>query len=282
MTTTLHTTPVAVDDKGDASDKRVVRRRLGPGRRIRFAFWIGPVLALTVWSIGSATGVIKPAILSAPWDVVVAFEDQWVNHDLLGNILSSLQRSAIGLFLGVTTGAVLAVISGLSRIGESLIDGPIQIKRSVPTLAIIPLFIAWFGIGQEMKIITIALISLVPIYIHTHNGLRSIDGKYAELAETIGISHGEFIRHIVLPGALPGFLLGMRFAVTSSLLGLVVVEQYNAVAGIGHMITLAEQYGQTDVIVVGLVIYGIFGYCADSAVRLTARRVLAWRKTLEG
>ena len=279
MTAVLHTAPPAVDDRTDA---RVVRRRLGPGRRIRFAFWIGPALALAVWSIGSATGVITPAILSAPWDVVVAFEDQWVNHGLLGNILSSLERSVIGLALGVVTGAVLAVISGLSRFGESLIDGPIQIKRSVPTLAIIPLFIAWFGIGQEMKIITIALISLVPIYIHTHNGLRGIDGRYAELAETIGISRGEFVRHIVLPGALPGFLLGMRFAVTSSLLGLVVVEQYNAVSGIGHMITLAEQYGQTDVIVVGLVIYGVFGYCADSAVRLTARKVLSWRRTLEG
>ncbi|GAA4947654.1 ABC transporter permease [Actinoplanes utahensis] len=280
MTATLHTPPPAAVD--DLTDTRVVRRRLGPGRRIRFAFWIGPALALAVWSIGSATGVIKPAILSAPWDVVVAFQDQWVHHDLLGNVLSSLERSVIGLALGVVTGAVLAVISGLSRLGESLIDGPIQIKRSVPTLAIIPLFIAWFGIGQEMKIITIALISLVPIYIHTHNGLRGIDGRYAELAETIGISRGEFVRHIVLPGALPGFLLGMRFAVTSSLLGLVVVEQYNAVAGIGHMITLAEQYGQTDVIVVGLVLYGVFGYCADSAVRLTARRVLAWRQTLEG
>ncbi|MBW6435063.1 ABC transporter permease [Actinoplanes hulinensis] len=279
MTATLHTAPVAVPD---TTDQRVVRRRLGPGHRIRFSFWFGPALALAIWSIGSATGLIKPAILSAPWDVVVAFQDQWVNHDLLGNIVASLQRSLVGLTLGVVTGAVLAVISGLSRFGESLIDGPIQIKRSVPTLAIIPLFIAWFGIGEEMKVITIALISLVPIYIHTHNGLRGIDGKYAELAETIGINHGEFVRHVVLPGALPGFLLGMRFAVTSSLLGLVVVEHYNAVAGIGYMITLAEQYGQTDVIVVGLVIYGVFGYCADSAVRFTGRRVLAWRQTLEG
>ncbi|WP_433832235.1 ABC transporter permease [Actinoplanes sp. CA-015351] len=278
MTTTVHAPPELATS---TDDRRVVRKRLGPGKRIPFAFWIGPALFLAVWAAGSATGVISPAILTAPWDVAIAFQDQWVNHDLLGNILSSLQRAVIGLALGVITGAVLAVISGLSRIGESLIDGPIQIKRSVPTLALIPLFIAWFGIGQEMKIVTIALITLVPIYVHTHNGLRSIDGKYAELAETIGIGRGEFIRHIVLPGALPGFLLGMRFAVTSSMLGLVVVEQYNAVAGIGHMITLAEQYGQTDVIVVGLVIYGVFGYCADSAVRLTGRKVLAWRRTLE-
>ena len=168
----------------------------------------------------------------------------------------------------------------IDGLGESLIDGPIQIKRSVPTLAVIPLFIAWFGIGQEMKVVTIALISLVPIYIHTHNGLRSIDGRYAELAETVGVGRGEFIRQVVLPGALPGFLLGMRFAVTSSMLGLVVVEQYNATSGVGHMMTLAGQYGQTDVIVVGLVIYGVFGFLADAGVRLAERRLLAWRRTI--
>jgi sulfonate transport system permease protein len=221
-------------------------------------------------------------VLTAPWDVVAAFKDQWVNHDLLGDILSSLARATLGLAFGVLAGTVLAVASGLSRLGESLIDGPIQIKRSIPTLALIPLFIAWFGIGQEMKIVTIALISMIPIYVNSHNGLRGIDGKYAELAETIGIGRGEFIRHVVLPGALPGFLLGMRFAVTSSLLGLVVVEQYNATSGIGHMMTLAEEYGQTDVLVVGLVLYGIFGFFADTAVRLTERRALAWRRTLEG
>jgi sulfonate transport system permease protein len=282
MTATVHVHRAPLAGTEDSRvDARVVRRRLGPGHRIRFAFWVGPLLVLAVWSVGSSTGLISPAILTAPWDVLQAFREQWTDQDLLGNILSSLQLAVLGLALGVISGAVLAVISGLSRIGESLFDGPIQIKRSIPTLALIPLFIAWFGIGQEMKIVTIALISMVPIYVHTHNGLRSIDGKYAELAETIGIGRGEFVRHVVLPGALPGFLLGMRFAVTSALLGLVVVEQYNATSGVGHMITLAEQYGQTDVIVVGLVLYGVFGYLADTAVRATGRKALAWRRTLE-
>jgi sulfonate transport system permease protein len=264
------------------ADQRVVRRRLGPGHRFRFSFWVGPIVLLAVWSIGSAAGFISPAVLTAPWDVVRTFHTQWVDHDLLGDILSSLQRAAIGLAFGVLTGTVLAVISGLSRIGESVIDGPIQIKRSLPTLALIPLFIAWFGIGEEMKITTIALISLIPIYVNTHNGLRGIDSRYVELAETIGISHGEFVRQIVLPGALPGLLLGLRFAATWALLGLVVVEQYNATNGIGHMMSLAEEYGATDVIVVGLVVYGVFGFLADAAVRLIERRVLAWRRTLEG
>lgn len=263
-------------------DVRVVRRRLGPGHRIKFAFWVGPIALLAVWVIGSKVGFISPAVLTAPWDVVKAFKDQWVDHDLLGAIVASLERAALGLAFGVTGGTLLAVASGLSRIGESLIDGPIQIKRSIPTLALIPLFVAWFGIGQEMKIVTIALISMIPIYVNTHNGLRGIEGKYAELAETLGIGRGEFIRHVVLPGAMPGFLLGMRFAVTSALLGLVVVEQYNATSGIGHMMTLAEEYGQTEILVVGLVIYGVFGLFADTAVRLTERKVLAWRRTLEG
>jgi sulfonate transport system permease protein len=264
------------------ADIRVLRRRLGPGRRIRFAFWVGPIVLLTVWTVGSATGLINPAVLTAPWDVLAAFQDQWANHHLLTNILASLQRAGLGLAFGVVGGTVLAVASGLSRLGESFIDGPIQIKRSVPTLALIPLFVAWFGIGQEMKVVTIALISMIPIYINTHNGLRSIDGRYVELAETLGIGRGEFIRHVVLPGALPGFLLGMRFAVTSALLGLVVVEQFNATSGVGHMMTLAGEYGQTEVIVVGLVLYGIFGFLADSAVRLTERSVLSWRRTLAG
>lgn len=280
----LDTVGIAEAGAGDGSgtDVRVVRRRLGPGRRIRFAFWTGPVVLLAVWIVGSTSGFISPAILTAPWDVVTAFEDQWVNHDLLGNIVSSLERAGLGLAFGVAGGTVLAVASGLSRVGESLIDGPIQIKRSIPTLALIPLFVAWFGIGQEMKIVTIALISMIPIYVNTHNGLRGIDSRYAELAETLGIGRGEFVRHVVLPGALPGFLLGMRFAVTSALLGLVVVEQYNATSGVGHMMTLAEEYGETDILVVGLVIYGVFGFAADTAVRLTERRVLAWRRTLDG
>ncbi len=268
----------------DASpiDARVVRRRLGPGRRIRFAFWVGPAVLLAVWTIGSAAGVISPAVLTAPWDVAKAFQDQWTGHDLLGDVIASLERAVIGLVLGVAAGTVLAVASGLSRIGEALIDGPIQIKRSVPTLALIPLFVAWFGIGQEMKVVTIALISMIPIYVNTHNGLRGIDGRYAELAETLGIRRGEFVRHVVLPGAMPGFLLGLRFAVTSAMIGLVVVEQFNATSGVGHMMTLAEEYGQTEILVVGLVIYGVFGFLADTAVRLTERKVLAWRRTLEG
>jgi sulfonate transport system permease protein len=263
-----------------SEDVRPLRRRLGPGDPIRFGPVVGIVALLALWVLGSATGLLDPRTLSEPWTVVTTALGLVENGRLQESLLTSGMRAALGLALGVLVGSVLAVLSGLSRIGESLVDGPIQVKRSIPTLALIPLLILWMGIGEPMKVITIALAVFVPVYIHTHNGLRSIEGRYAELAETLGVSRGEFVRHVVLPGAMPGFLLGMRFAVTSSLLALVVVEQINATSGIGHMITLASSYGQTDVIVVGLVVYALLGVLADGAVRLIERKALSWRRTL--
>lgn len=167
-----------------------------------------------------------------------------------------------------------------SYFGEAVLDGPIQIKRAIPSLALLPLLILWLGIGESMKVTTITLGVFVPIYIHTHNGLRTIDSRYVELAQTVELSRWEFIRRVVLPGALPGFLLGLRFAVTGAWLALVVVEQINSTSGIGYMMELARTYGQTDIIIVGLVLYGALGLLSDGAVRLIQRRALSWRRTL--
>jgi sulfonate transport system permease protein len=258
----------------------VRRRRLGPGRPIKFGTAIGPVLLLVIWSIGSATGWIDQRVLSAPWTVVTTAGDLIADGRLQSNLWTSAQRALIGLAFGIVLGVVLALVSGLSRLGEAILDGPIQIKRAIPSLALLPLLILWLGIGESMKIVTILLGVFIPIYIHTHNGLRTIDSRYVELAQTVGLSRWEFIRRVVLPGALPGFLLGLRFAVTGAWLSLVVVEQINSTSGIGYMMELARTYGQTDIIIVGLVVYGILGLLSDAAVRLIQRRSLTWRRTL--
>jgi sulfonate transport system permease protein len=259
----------------------VRRRRLGPGKPIRFGAVIGPVLLLVIWSIGSATGWLDPRVLSAPWTVVTTAGDLIADGRLQSNLWTSTQRAFIGLGFGIVLGVVLALISGLSRLGEAVLDGPIQIKRAIPSLALLPLLILWLGIGESMKIVTILLGVFVPIYIHTHNGLRTIDARYVELAQTVGLSRSDFIRRVVLPGALPGFLLGLRFAVTGAWLSLVVVEQINSTSGIGYMMELARTYGQTDIIIVGLVLYGVLGLLSDGAVRLIQRKALSWRRTLD-
>jgi sulfonate transport system permease protein len=266
--------------RGRASRPRG-KRRLGPGKAIPFGYVIGPTLLLGIWFWGSAQGWIDPRVLTAPWTVATTAWDLWESGRLGPDLLVSTRRFALGLAFGVAAGLVLAVISGLSRWGEAIVDGPVQLKRSIPNLALLPLLLLWFGIDERMKIITIALGVLIPIYIHTHNGLRSIDGRYAELSETLRLGPASFIGRVVLPGALPGFFLGLRFAVTASWLSLVVVEQVNATSGIGYMMLLAGTYGQTDVIIVGLVLYGLLGLGSDLIVRLIQRRALSWRRTLE-
>ncbi|WP_082621419.1 ABC transporter permease [Bordetella sp. N] len=254
--------------------------RLGPGRPIPYGAALGPIVLLLIWTVGSWTGFIDSRTLSPPWVVVSTAADLIGSGRLWTNFETSLWRALQGLFWGVVVGAALGVLSGLSRIGEYLLDGPVQIKRSIPSLALVPLLMLWLGIGEGMKITAIALIVFVPIYIQTHDCLRAIDSRYLELSETLGVGRWEFIRNVVLPGALPGFLLGLRFAVTYSWLALVVVEQVNSTSGIGYMIELARTYGQTEVIIVGLALYALLGLSSDALVRLLQRKVLKWRKTL--
>jgi sulfonate transport system permease protein len=255
------------------------RRRLGPGDSVRFGWLLGPFLLLLAWSTGSAAGLIDSRVLPAPWTTAAT---AWalirvgrLPHDLA----VSAVRAAEGFAWGASVGIVVALVSGLSQVGGYLIDGVVQIKRSIPVLALIPLIILWFGIGEPMKVTVIALSVFVPMYIQTHAALRGIDLKHVELAETLGLGRWAFIRQVVLPGALPGVLTGLRFGVLAAWLALVVVEQLNATSGIGYMINLARTYAQSDVILVGLVVYALLGLSSDAAVRFLERRSLAWRRS---
>lgn len=199
---------------------------------------------------------------------------------LQANLAVSAERAAAGLAFGVAAGVVLALVSGLNRMGGYVIDGLVQLKRGIPILAVIPFMILWFGIGEGMKVATIAVTVFFPIYLHTHNALRAIELKQVELAETLRLSRAQFLRHVVIPASLPGFLTGLRFGVTAAWLALVVVEQLNATSGIGYMVTLARDYAQTDVMLVGLVVYALLGFVSDAVVRQVEKRALVWRRTL--
>ncbi|VEG58268.1 ABC-type nitrate/sulfonate/bicarbonate transport system, permease component [Mycolicibacterium aurum] len=255
-------------------------RRLGPGRPIPGSLAIGPVLLVVLWFVTSELGVLDPQTLPHPVDIVRTAGELWADGRLPANILSSLKLASVSLVIGVTLGLVLALISGLSRIGEAIVDGPIQVKRAVPTLAIIPLAIIWFGIGDTMKIIIIATSVLIPVYINTTAQLKGVDLRHVELAETVGLSRFQFIRKVAVPGALPGFFTGLRLAVTISWTALVVVEQVNATSGIGYLMTQARLYGQLDIVVVGLLVYAVFGLTGDYVVRAIERRALSWRRAL--
>lgn len=246
-----------------------------PGQRL-----LGPALVLLLWYVASGAGWISPAKMPGPEVVLTTLGQLVADGTLASDVLASLHRAGLGLGIGIVAGFVLAVIAGLTRLGDALIDGVVQVKRSIPNLALIPLFIIWLGIGESMKISIIALGTMVPIYINTHAGLRGIDRRYVELGQTVGLSRYRFLRHIVFPASLPGFFTGLRLAATHSWTALVVVETINATSGIGFMITQARIYGQTEVVLVGLLLYGALGFSSDALVRVLERKALSWRQSL--
>jgi sulfonate transport system permease protein len=255
-------------------------RRLGLGAPLAWGWVLGPGLLLLYWSVLSATGWLDPRVLPAPWTAVETAIELIRDGRLQDNLAVSAWRAAQGLVFGTTVGVVLALLSGLTLLGGYVIDGLVQLKRGIPVLALIPFMVLWFGVGEGMKVTVIAVTVFAPVYIQTHTALRAIDLKQVELAETLELSRWGFIRHVVLPGALPGLLTGLRFGVTASWLALVVVEQLNATSGIGYMITLARNYAQTDIMLVGLVVYALLGLTSDAVVRLIQQRALRWRRTL--
>lgn len=250
---------------------RQLSRSLGAAR------WLSPLLLLAVLEAGSRLGVIPERTLAAPSQVIATLWSMTVSGELTDNLMVSFLRVLAGLGIGVTTGVVLALVAGLSRQGEVAVDPLMQIKRTIPTLALTPLFIVWFGIGETPKIALIAFASIFPVYLNLYSGIRGVDVRLLESARSLGLSHAAQVCHVVLPGALPSLLVGLRYSLSVSVLVLVVAEQINATAGLGYLINNARDFMRTDIILVCLMIYAGLGLLADGLVRAIESRALAWR-----
>jgi sulfonate transport system permease protein len=189
----------------------------------------------------------------------------------------SLKRVLTGLAIGVPLATVLALVAGLTRVGDDLVDAPMQMLRFLPIIGLEPLIVLWFGIGDAAKISLIVFGVTFPLYINTYTAIRALDPRHFELARTVGLGRLATIRRVVLPAVLPGFLTGLRLAAAVAWLILVFAEQINATNGIGYLMIKAQQFFQTDVIVVGLAVYALLGLFSDAVVRFLERKALAWQ-----
>jgi sulfonate transport system permease protein len=253
--------------------------RFAPARAslARFRRFATPVLLVLAWQAGVSFGVIPSHLVASPAAILETLWSLSASGELLENLLVSLGRVAVGLGIGVVAGVGFALLAGLSRIGEDAVDAPLQMGRTLPHLALVPLFILWFGIGETPKIALIGLATTFPIYLNLYNGIRGVDPKLIEAARSFGLRGWSLIADVVLPGALPSFLLGLRYALAGSWLTLVVAEQINASAGLGYLINNARDFSRTDEIVVCLMVYALLGLTADAIVRMLERKALAWR-----
>jgi sulfonate transport system permease protein len=242
----------------------------------------GPVLLIALWQLASSTGVLDARTLASPADAFTAARHLAATGELQTHLWVSLQRVLWGLAFGVSAGLALAVVAGTSRLGEDLLDSTVQLLRGVPVLALTPLLIIWLGINEEPKVAMVALAVTFPIYLNTYGAIRGVDTKLVETAQVFGVSRWGLVRNVVFPGALAGFLVGLRYALAVAWLVLVISEQINATSGVGYLMMQARMAFRTDVIVVGLFIYGILGITSDLIVRGLEARFLGWRRGFNG
>jgi sulfonate transport system permease protein len=268
----LVATRTAQEPEPRGTARRAARSRLAWLRR-----WVSPLVIVLTWQLLSSLGVIPEDKIASPAEIGRTAWQLTADGTLGSATLISVQRVLAGFAVGSAIGLVLAVTAGLSRVGEDAVDPPMQMLRTLPHFGLIPLFIVWMGIGEAPKIALIAMGVAFPLYLNTFSGIRSIDRKVTEAALTLGLTRRQRLRHVVVPGALPQALVGLRQSLGVAWLSLIVAETVSADSGLGYMINHAREFLQTDIIVVGLAAYSILGLATDSLVRLIERRALAWR-----
>jgi len=243
--------------------------------------WLVPVTILVVWEVSARSGILAARLLPAPSSVALAFIAALRDGTLWANTLISGERALKGLAIGGIIGFLLGMLNGLWPPAEKLLDSSMQMLRNVPHLAIIPLVILWFGIDEAAKIFLVAIGVLFPIYLNTYHGVRTVDRGLIEMGRVYGLKPTALLWRIILPGALPSILVGLRYALGIMWLTLIVAETISASSGLGYMTMNAREFMQTDIVLLGIIVYALLGKLADVATRWIEKRALAWHPSYQ-
>jgi sulfonate transport system permease protein len=238
--------------------------------------WAAPVLAVVAWQVLASAGVIPPRLLPAPLDVFYAGIATAESGELWHHLGVSALRAAAGVAIGTSIGLVLGMMTGLSRALQLVFDGPLQMLRTIPVLAIVPLVILWFGLGETAKVFIVAVSTVFPVYLNTFYGVRSVDPQLIEMAEVYGLRGLSLYREVILPGALPSILVGFRFALGVAWIVMIVAETTGAVSGLGYVANNAREFMQMDLLVLTIVLWALLGKFSDVLARGLERRLLPW------
>ena len=241
-----------------------------------------PIIILIIWQLAGVFGLVSKTVLPTPLDIFVAFQELIKTGELFGHLSISVFRAAAGFFIGGSLGIILGTIVGFSTRSEQYLDPSVQMLRTVPHLAVAPLFVLWFGFGETSKVLLIADGAFFPLYVNAFLGIRGVDSKLFDVARVLEFSKRKLITKLILPAALPNLLLGARLSLGVAWVSLVVAELMGSTEGIGYMIMDARQFSNTDIVFVGIIIFAFVGKFSDSLVRLLEVKFLRWRDNFKG
>lgn len=241
-----------------------------------------PIIILIIWQLAGVFGLVSKTVLPTPLDIFLAFQELIKTGELFGHVSISVFRAAAGFFIGGSLGIILGTIVGFSTRSEQYLDPSVQMLRTVPHLAVAPLFVLWFGFGETSKVLLIADGAFFPLYVNAFLGIRGVDSKLFDVARVLEFSKRKLITKLILPAALPNLLLGARLSLGVAWVSLVVAELMGSTEGIGYMIMDARQFSNTDIVFVGIIIFAFVGKFSDSLVRLLEVKFLRWRDNFKG
>ena len=238
--------------------------------------WLVPVGLIVFWQVAASLGWLSTRVLPAPSEVIKAAWALTVSGELWTHVKVSAGRALSGLAIGGGLGLALGLLTGSVKFFETLLDSTLQMVRNIPALALIPLVILWFGIDETAKLFLIAVSVFFPIYLNTFHGIRNVDPGLIEMGRSYGLTRWQLYREVILPGAMSSILVGLRFSLGLMWVILIVAETISAQAGIGYLTMNAREFLQTDVVLVGILLYALLGKLADVFARGLERYWLRW------
>jgi sulfonate transport system permease protein len=237
-----------------------------------------PVALFLLWWLSTRNGWVSTKTLASPSQVWTAFREIQQNGQLKDFVFASAGRAGWGIAIGVTIGLVLGLAAGLTALAEGVVDPTMQMLRTIPFIALSPLFILWFGIDEKYKIVLIAYATSLPMYAYAYLGVRNVDRKVVEAARGFGLRGWRLTAKVILPSALPNVLMALRICLALSMTALIIAEGIGTNKGIGYLVLLGKQYFRTDYMMLSIVLYAVLGLVFDALIRVVERYAMPWRR----
>lgn len=246
-------------------------------RERRFLPLLGFAVMVAGWELASWVGALPALFMPAPHAVLRAFYQLLVSGKLIEHVLASLGRILLGWTLGTCAGLALGFAMGIFSVARALGMALTAALFPVPKIALLPLFILWFGIGEPSKVATIAFGVFFPTVVSSYAAVDHVPRNLIAMAQSFGLPARDIVRKVIVPGALPGVLAGFRISSSIALILVVAAEMIGAQVGIGAFVLSAGNLMLTDQLIAGVLVLSLLGLAASGAISALERRLLRWR-----